>query len=107
RPEDLTLHDDPTGGHEFEAVVDVVEPMGSISYVYLQPRQQDHGEPFIAETDGQRPISEGSEVYVEIPDEDIHLFDAKTGETIHQRKLDADAELALEDGMQTVSSSSD
>ncbi|MBV0926138.1 ABC transporter ATP-binding protein [Halomicroarcula limicola] len=105
RPEDLTLHDDPTGGHEFEAVVDVVEPMGSISYVYLQPRQQDHEQTFIAETDGQRPISEGSEVYVEIPDSDVHLFDAQSGETVHQRKLDERAEVALEERMQTVSSS--
>ncbi|MDS0277695.1 ABC transporter ATP-binding protein [Halomicroarcula sp. S1AR25-4] len=105
RPEDTTLHDEPTSGHEFEAVVDVVEPMGSISYVYLRAAQQDDDKTFIVETDGQRLISEGAEVYVEIPDEDVHLFDAATGETIHQRRLDADAEIALEEGVQTASSS--
>ncbi|GGO00878.1 ABC transporter ATP-binding protein [Haloarcula pellucida] len=105
RPEDITLHDEPTSGHEFEAVVDVVEPMGSISYVYLRAAQQDDDKTFIVETDGQRLISEGAEVYVEIPDEDVHLFDAATGETIHQRRLDADAEIALEEGVQTASSS--
>ncbi|MBX0322141.1 ABC transporter ATP-binding protein [Halomicroarcula sp. F13] len=107
RPEDISLHDEPVTDHEFEAVVDVVEPMGSISYVYLQAVNQSHDQTFIVEIDGQRPISEGSRVYVEIPDEDIHLFDAASGETIHQRKLDSEAEIALEDGMQTVSSSSD
>ncbi|MFC6976724.1 ABC transporter ATP-binding protein [Halomicroarcula sp. GCM10025709] len=107
RPEDITLHDDPTGGHEFEAEVDVVEPMGSTSYVYLQATQQDHDQTFIAETDGQRLINEGAVVAVEIPDEDVHLFDASTGETIHQRRLDSDAEVALEEGMQTAGSTAD
>ncbi|QIO21977.1 ABC transporter ATP-binding protein [Haloarcula sp. JP-L23] len=107
RPEDISLHDEPVTDHEFEATVDVVEPMGSISYVYLQAVNQSHEQTFIVEIDGQRPISESSRVYVEIPDEDVHLFDAASGETIHQRKLDSDAEVALEDGMQTVSSSSD
>jgi multiple sugar transport system ATP-binding protein len=99
RPEDMTLHDRANSGHEFEAVVDVVEPMGSISYVYLQARAQSHEQTFIVETDGQRPISEGQHVYVEIPDGDVHLFDAASGETIHQRQLGDDAEMALEEQM--------
>jgi multiple sugar transport system ATP-binding protein len=107
RPEDMTLHDRANSGHEFEAVVDVVEPMGSISYVYLQARAQSHEQTFIVETDGQRPISEGQHVYVEIPEEDVHLFDATSGETIHQRELGEKAETALEERMQTISSSSD
>ncbi|KAA9396591.1 ABC transporter ATP-binding protein [Haloarcula sp. CBA1130] len=100
RPEDMTLHDGPNSGHEFEAVVDVVEPMGSISYVYLRAQSQSHEQTFIVETDGQRPISEGQQVYVEIPERDVHLFDAASGETIHQRQLGDDAELALEEQMQ-------
>ncbi|MDT3435917.1 ABC transporter ATP-binding protein [Haloarcula sp. 1CSR25-25] len=100
RPEDMTLHDRANTSHEFEAVVDVVEPMGSISYVYLKAESQGHEQTFIVETDGQRPISEGDTVYVEIPDEDVHLFDAKSGETIHQRHLGDDAEIALEEQMQ-------
>ncbi|MFC7078744.1 ABC transporter ATP-binding protein [Haloarcula halophila] len=107
RPEDIVLHDEPTGGHEFVAEVDVVEPMGSISYVYLRAVQQDREQTFIVETDGQRLIKEGAEVYIEIPDEDVHLFDANTGVTIHQRKLDADIEFALEEGIQTADSSAD
>jgi len=107
RPEDISLHDDAASSHEFEAVIDVVEPMGSISYVYLKAVNQEREETFIVETDGQRPLTEGEHVYVEIPDEDIHLFDAESGETIHQRRLDEQAEVALEERMQTVSGSSD
>jgi multiple sugar transport system ATP-binding protein len=100
RPEDMTLHDRASSGHEFEAVVDVVEPMGSISYVYLRARSQSHEQTFIVETDGQRPITEGQHVYVEIPDRDVHLFDAASGETIHQRQLGDDTEMALEEQIQ-------
>ncbi|MFD1686054.1 ABC transporter ATP-binding protein [Halobellus litoreus] len=96
RPEDAKIHDSSRASHELEATVDVVEPMGSISYVYLRPAGQDGDRTFIVETDGQRAITEGQSVYVEIPDRDIHLFDAEAGETIHQRKLGTDAEVTLE-----------
>jgi len=96
RPEDAKIHDSSRASHELEATVDVVEPMGSISYVYLRPAGQDGDRTFIVETDGQRAITEGQSVYVEIPDRDIHLFDAEEGETIHQRKLGTDAEVTLE-----------
>ncbi|MBV0903629.1 ABC transporter ATP-binding protein [Haloarcula salina] len=104
RPEDIRLHDRANSNHEFEAVVDVVEPMGSISYVYLRAKAQEREETFVVETDGQRPITEGEHVYVEIPDEDVHLFDAETGETIHQRQLDEQAEVALEERLHAVNS---
>jgi multiple sugar transport system ATP-binding protein len=107
RPEDMFIHNEQSSTHEFEAVVDVFEPMGSISYVYLKAVNQDSEETFIVETDGQRPVTEGDHVYVEIPDEDVHLFDVKTGETIHQRQLDEQAEFALEERMQALSSSDD
>jgi multiple sugar transport system ATP-binding protein len=96
RPEDAKIHDSSRASHELEATVDVVEPMGSISYVYLRPAGQDGDRTFIVETDGQRAITEGQSVYVEIPDRDVHLFDAEEGETVHQRKLGTDAEVTLE-----------
>ncbi|WP_416841448.1 ABC transporter ATP-binding protein [Haloferax sp. DFSO52] len=99
RPEDITIHDQSTADTGFEAVVDVVEPMGSISYVYLQPTAQETDQTFVVETDGQRPISESQHVAVEIPGDDVHLFDTATGETIHQRRLDSEAEVALNEQM--------
>ncbi|RDI70145.1 ABC transporter ATP-binding protein [Halopelagius longus] len=103
RPEDLSLNDQPAGGNEFEAVVDVVEPMGSVSYVYLRPENgAKTDEPFIVETDGQRPISEDERVYVEVPNRDVHLFDGDTGETVHQRRLDDRAQVALQEHVQAI-----
>lgn len=96
RPEDAAVHNQPSSDHEFEAMVDVVEPMGSISYIYLRAVEQDAEQTFIVETDGQRSITEGERVYVEVPDRDVHLFDGADGETIHQRELERDAELALQ-----------
>jgi len=104
RPEDITLHDRGDSDHEFEAIVDVVEPMGSVSYVYLRAATQGHDRTFVVETEEQRPITEGERVYVEIPDPDVHLFDAETGETIHQRQLDEEAEVALEERLQAADS---
>ena len=97
RPEDAAVHDRPSSDHEFEALVDVVEPMGSISYVYLRAAGQEADRTFIVETEGQRSITEGEQVYVEVPDHDVHLFDGTDGETIHQRRLKPDAEVTLQE----------
>jgi multiple sugar transport system ATP-binding protein len=97
RPEDAAVHDRPSSDHEFEAMVDVVEPMGSISYVYLRAVEQEADRTFIVETEGQRSITEGEQVYVEVPDRDVHLFDGTDGETIHQRRLEPDAEVTLQE----------
>ncbi|WP_222913065.1 ABC transporter ATP-binding protein [Natrinema sp. SYSU A 869] len=102
RPEDVTLHERGGSSHEFEAVVDVVEPMGSISYVYLRAQDQTSDQTFIVETDDQYPITEGQHVYVEVPHRTVHLFNAGDGETIHQRQLDEGAEVALRERKQTV-----
>jgi multiple sugar transport system ATP-binding protein len=95
RPEDLVLNDAASSVHDFEATVDVVEPMGSISYVYLQAKPQNQDTTFIAETEGQRSINEEKTLYVEVPDEDVHLFDAASGETVHQRTLDTETAEAM------------
>jgi multiple sugar transport system ATP-binding protein len=97
RPEDAAVHNHPRSDHEFEAIVDVVEPMGSISYVYLRAVEQEADRTFIVETEGQRSITEGEQVYVEVPDRDVHLFDGTDGETIHQRRLEPDAEVTLQE----------
>jgi multiple sugar transport system ATP-binding protein len=95
RPEDIDLHEDPVDGNGFEVVVDVVEPMGSISYVYIEPVDQSHDRTYVVEVDGQRPITEGQRLYAQFPPEDVHLFDTASGETIHQRELDSEAKTAL------------
>ena len=90
RPEDLELHDDAVDRNSFEVVVDVVEPMGSISYVYCRAEDQERDETFVVEVDGKRQLTEGETLYAHVPSADAHLFDSETGETLHQRKLDSD-----------------
>ncbi|WP_136602870.1 ABC transporter ATP-binding protein [Salinigranum halophilum] len=106
RPEDIELHDDPVDTNGFEVVVDVVEPMGSISYVYIQPVDQSHEQTFVVEVDGQQPITEGQRLYAHFPSEDVHLFDTKSGEAIHQRKLDSDVGMSAGGQSQNASASS-
>jgi multiple sugar transport system ATP-binding protein len=106
RPEDIELHEDPVDTNGFEVAVDVVEPMGSISYVYTQPVDQSHEGTFVVEVDGQQPIAEGQRLYAHFPSEDVHLFDTKSGETIHQRKLDSDVEMPAGGQSQNASASS-
>ena len=104
RPEDLQLKEEAVDSNSFEIVVDVVEPMGSISYVYCTAESQDRDETFVVETDGQRPITEGDRLYAHIPDTDAHLFDGATGETLHQRKLDDDTKGSLANPQDTSAS---
>jgi multiple sugar transport system ATP-binding protein len=118
RPEDMTLADRTDSKAAFEAAVDVVEPMGSVSYVYARPAADRSSETdgfeadedgadrtFVVETEGQRPIADGDRVSIGIPSADVHLFDPDTGETVHQRHLAADTETALENRMQTATGS--
>jgi multiple sugar transport system ATP-binding protein len=107
RPEDIELHDEPSDTNSFEVVIDVVEPMGSLSYVYPKVVGQDREESFIVEVDGQLPISEGDRLYAQIPSEDVHLFDGASGETVHQRQLTADADASLSQRFQRGSATSD
>ena len=106
RPEDIELHEDPVDTNGFEVVVDVVEPMGSISYVYVQPVDQSHDQTFVVEIDGQRPLAEEQRLYARFPPEDVHLFDTASGESIHQRKLDSDGELSAGGQSQNADTSS-
>ncbi len=76
RPEDVFLADRP--GHDtVDATVEVVEPVGSDNYLYL-----DIADDFIARVEaGQKP-SVGSRVTVTFDEESVRLFDAETGETV-------------------------
>ncbi|GAA0242649.1 ABC transporter ATP-binding protein [Haladaptatus pallidirubidus] len=95
RPEDIIVSEDRGGEHTFEAVVDVVEPMGNENIVYLT-FDSDTMSPdtFIAAVDGFKQISAGEPVIVQMPEDDISIFDAKTGETLRYRVLTDDLPMA-------------
>jgi multiple sugar transport system ATP-binding protein len=100
RPEDIELVGERETDHDFQTVVDVVEPVGSGNNVYLafegsddEPTELDMEESrtFVATIGGLRRIEASQPVVARIPEDAVHLFDAETGEALRNRKLD-DAE---------------
>jgi multiple sugar transport system ATP-binding protein len=94
RPEAVELFGTPQSDNDFECEIDVIEPMGSIKYVYLAPVGSDR-DPFVVEVEGQRPISEDDTVFAHIAADSFHLFDAASGEALYHRELDDEAEAEL------------
>jgi multiple sugar transport system ATP-binding protein len=87
RPEDVEVLDEGDGRHEFETVVDVVEPMGNENTVYLAfSPEKEHS--FVATVGGMRSIEPGQPAVARIPEKAIHLFDAETGRALKNRSLD-------------------
>ena len=72
RPEDFVVG---TGQRHLEAVVDVVEPMGSDNFLYLHPPGDD-GE-IIARVDSEYHPDPGETVSLGFDPEDIHFFDER------------------------------
>jgi len=93
RPEDVTLSSgDPAAKHDFQTVVDVVEPMGDENNVYLtfdtggEPEEAEDS--FVVTVGGMQQIEAGQPVVAHVPEDAVHLFDAKTGESVKSRSLD-------------------
>lgn len=90
RPEDVAL----VRAGERNAItteVDVVEPLGESSYVYITVGDQLLTTSF----DGNLPISAGDDLTVRFPEDRIHLFDGRTGEAVKNREK-PDEELPVE-----------
>jgi multiple sugar transport system ATP-binding protein len=99
RPEDLVVRDaeevpDP-GAHEFRFEVGVVEPHGDQNVLHLtRPGGAGDDEDVLqAVTGGMHLVTQGEEVVVTIDPGKIHLFDASTGDALHNRRHESDAEL--------------
>ncbi|AEH39009.1 ABC transporter ATP-binding protein [Halopiger xanaduensis] len=108
RPEDAYLvssEDAPANpSASFEAVVDVLEPVGDQTYAYLIPESArsetdsetlmgDEGAQLLVSIDPDNSISEDESVEVVFDREKIHVFDGATGDSI-AHSLVAEAEAA-------------
>ncbi|MFC6961107.1 ABC transporter ATP-binding protein [Halocatena marina] len=89
RPEDIDLVDAPETAHDFEAVVDVVEPRGDENSIYLTFADFTEREPFVASVHGLRTIDNDQSIVARIPESSIHLFDQETGRAVRNRRLEA------------------
>ena len=96
RPEDIVIVPDGANEHDFTARVIVVEPMGNENTVHLE-FDGEEGARFVATVSGMQRVREGEDVTVRLPEDAIHVFDAETGEALHNRRLEDD--LAVESPM--------
>ncbi|WP_126664664.1 ABC transporter ATP-binding protein [Haloterrigena salifodinae] len=93
RPEDIDIqHSDGNprraDGHTVPATVTVVEPTGDENIVYLD-LGEDGSETAIVTIDGMSRIEAGDRVVAHIPEDAIHVFDGKTNETLHNRRVES------------------
>jgi len=89
RPEDIEFTADAgdLGEHDFECVVDVVEPVGESNNVYLRFADAPGASTFIVTISGMRNVASGDRVVATIPPAAIHLFDDRTGDALKNRSL--------------------
>jgi len=80
RPEDVEMV--PSDARNaVPAEVEVTEPLGDVTYVYIQIG----GQQYTATLNGDVALESGRTIHVEFPQDRIHLFDGQTGEARRNR----------------------
>ncbi|MEF8841790.1 MAG: ATP-binding cassette domain-containing protein [Haloarculaceae archaeon] len=91
---------EPPSSHSFPGHIDVVEPVGEQSFLYVT---LDAGPTVTAAVPGAGDAREGDPVWASLPPERVHLFDARTGRALHHPDPGAvETTLAPEDGSEPV-----
>lgn len=89
RPGDVQLAD-PAVENAIPAMVEVVEPMGEVSQLYLDIG----GRSYTASVSGELRIDSDQRLHVVFPPDRIHLFDRRTGKAVKNREsIDGDETL--------------
>ena len=97
RPEDIEITDEIESDHDFQTVVDVVEPVGSGNNVYLAfeghegettELDMEESRTFVATTGGLHRVEAGQPTIACIPENAIHVFDAYTGNALRTRVIE-------------------
>ncbi|ELZ79454.1 sn-glycerol-3-phosphate ABC transporter ATP-binding protein UgpC [Haloferax larsenii] len=91
RPEDIRVVDDADVDNPVAADVHLVEPLGDISHVTLNVGEQQ----FTAVVPGGQAFERGEHVTLQFPEDDLHLFDADSGQALKNSSQSADDELAI------------
>lgn len=81
RPEDIkdsTFVPDGNPAHQFTAKVEVVEPMGSEIYLYMNTGTN----PFTARVDAHDPVKENQNLRMTVDMQKAHFFDKESGVTL-------------------------
>ncbi|PSQ33460.1 sugar ABC transporter ATP-binding protein, partial [Halobacteriales archaeon SW_12_69_24] len=81
RPEAPAVTDDAgDGALAVPGHVEVVEPVGERSFVYVSLAA---GPQVTVATPGRIPVGEGDRVHISLPQDGVHLFDAESGEALY------------------------
>jgi multiple sugar transport system ATP-binding protein len=80
RPEDLALDSDGAGGG-IKAVVDVVEELGSESYLYAH-MAEDESTTLVVRGPGRTTVRYGETIALRVDADAVHAFDATSGERL-------------------------
>jgi multiple sugar transport system ATP-binding protein len=89
RPEDVQITNSTSGENTFSATIDVVEPRGNENTVHIYfDKKESQSKTLAATTDGMRQLDTGEQVGVHFPEDAIHIFDANSGNAIHNRKIE-------------------
>jgi multiple sugar transport system ATP-binding protein len=78
RPEDLRIETNGGGGSSFEAVVDIVQPVGSDIFLDLDVS----GDPITARVEANTKVNGGDRLHFTPVPGRVHAFDTDTGTTI-------------------------
>ncbi|RLM84237.1 sn-glycerol-3-phosphate ABC transporter ATP-binding protein UgpC [Halobellus sp. Atlit-38R] len=87
RPEHIQIAD-ADAENAIQTTIEVVEPMGEVTYAYFEIGDQT----YTASIDGEIRISAGEDVHVVFPEEKIHIFDGRTGAAVKNSELDEKAD---------------
>jgi multiple sugar transport system ATP-binding protein len=83
------------GAPGFPGRVEVIEPVGERSFVYVVLSA---GPQVTVATPGEIPAGEGARVRVRLPQDGVHLFDSESGEALHHPDRDDSNDLAAVQG---------
>ncbi|MDQ2055587.1 sn-glycerol-3-phosphate ABC transporter ATP-binding protein UgpC [Halobellus sp. H-GB7] len=87
RPEHIQIAD-ADAENAIQTTIEVVEPMGEVTYAYFEIGDQT----YTASIDGEIRISSGEDVHVVFPEGKIHIFDGRTGAAVKNSELDEKAD---------------
>jgi multiple sugar transport system ATP-binding protein len=79
RPEDISLGSDLNASHSFKAKIDVVEPLGSVTHVYLRTEAEEH---VTTSVNGLFIKNIDDEVVLSYDKKKVHVFDAVSEKSV-------------------------
>lgn len=90
RPESIEIAES-SGETTVSAPVSVVEPMGELSYVYIEIGDQ----MCTLKSDSDLKVRPGDTLDLRFPEDDIYLFDAETGNAVKTKSVAAEPNLSV------------